>query len=145
LRGYYQELFSPKELATGGFVILILITCVFTFIMGCGGEGATSSGQATPLVPSPDVITDQPTIIDVALIDTSRAWATDRIGKELYRIDNGAPVQKRAPEFGGKTYLSFVNQRTGFAFDQVGFCCTRKMVEKAGTVRQRQPTSLFTG
>lgn len=106
--------------ATGGFAILILITCVFTFIVGCGGGGATSSGQATHLVPSPDVIPNQPTIADVAFVDTSYAWATDRIGKELYRIDNGAAVQKRTPAFGGKTYLSFVNSSTGFAFAYSG-------------------------
>ncbi len=101
--------------ATGGFAILILITCVFTFIVGCGGEGATSSGQAAH-VPSPDVIPNQPTIADVAFIDTSFAWATDLRGKAMYRIDNGAPVQKRTPDFGGKTYLSFVNRSMGFAF-----------------------------
>src|SRR5215217_828047 len=115
-----QDINAGTKRARCSFVIPVLISSVFALIVACSGEVVTNSGQAARLVSSPDVISNRPTIADVAFIDTSYAWATDHSGKALYHIDNGAPVRKRATDFEGKTFLSFINQHTGFAFAYSG-------------------------
>jgi hypothetical protein len=65
---------SMTARTTSGLVVLILLSSVFTLIVGCGGEGATSSGQAAHLKPGPEDTVYLPGIADVAFIvlETSR-------------------------------------------------------------------------
>src|SRR3569832_2799906 len=97
------------------FGLLILFGLAFTLI----GSGNRKAGthQAAPLDSDPESYPRYtPSIVDVAFIDSSHAWAVDLSGNTLYRIDNGVAVRKRVTDFKGNTFLSFVNRNTGFAF-----------------------------
>lgn len=107
---------SRTARTTCGFVVLILLSSVFTFIVGCGGEGATSSGQASHLEPGTEDTVYLPGIADVAFIDSSHAWAINQKGTALYEVRESAPPRKHATEFGSRPLISFVDQKTGFAF-----------------------------
>ena len=102
----HQELFSTKEIAmkqhginsataraTCGFVVLILLNSVFTFIVGGGGQGATSSGQAAHLEPGTGDTVYLPGIADVTFIDSSHAWAINQQGTALYEVRESASVE----------------------------------------------------
>src|ERR1041385_1574496 len=102
--------------ATAGFAILILITCVFTFIVGRGGEGATSSGQAALLEPGTDDVVYRPGIADVAFVDSSYAWAINQAGTTLYQIDKGTSPRKQATKLGRRPLLSFIIPKKGLRF-----------------------------
>jgi len=126
---HHQQLFSPKEIAMNqpginsgtaraicGFVGLILLSSVFTLIVGCGGEGATRSGQAAHLEPGTEDTVYLPGIADVAFIDSSHAWAINQKGTVLYEVRESASPRKQATKFGSRPLLSFVTPKTGFAF-----------------------------
>ena len=111
-----QRTNSTTARATCGFVVLILLSAVFTLIVGCGGEVATSSGQAAHVGPGTEDIVPLPGIADVAFIGSSQAWAIDQRGTALYDVRESASPRKQATEFGSRPLLSFVDQKTGFAF-----------------------------
>ena len=111
-----QQTNSTTARAACGFVVLILVSAVFTLIVGCGGEGATSSGQAAQLEPGTDDPVYLPGIADVAFIGSSHAWAIDQRGTALYEVRESASPRKQATEIGGRPLISFVDQKTGFAF-----------------------------
>lgn len=101
---------------TWGFVVLILLSSVFTLIVGCGGEGATSSGQAAHLEPGTEDIVQLPGIADVAFVNSSQAWAINQRGTTLYHVGDGTSPRKQTTDLGRRPLISFVDQKTGFAF-----------------------------
>ena len=107
---------SGTARAACGFVVLILLSSVFTLIVGRGGEGATSSGQASHSKPGTEDIVYLPGIADVAFIDSSHAWAIDQKGTTLYQVEEGTSARKHATDFGRRPLLSFVTPKKGFAF-----------------------------
>ena len=107
---------SGTARATCGFVVLILLSSAFTLIVGRGGDVATSSGQAAPVEPDGNNDLYPRGIADVAFIDGSHAWAIDQKGTALYQLKEGASPRKQATNFGGRPLISFVDQKTGFAF-----------------------------
>src|SRR5262249_39964082 len=106
---------SGTARTTGSFVILILFSAVFTFILGCCGEVATSSGQAAHVEPGTEDFVYLPGIADVAFIDSSHAWAIDQ-GGTLYHVAEGRSPRKQTTNFGRRPVISFIDHKTGFAF-----------------------------
>lgn len=98
---------------TRSFLICLVFSFVLTPIAGCSRE--ISKIPAQPHLNS-DQDYEKPVIADVAIIDSSDVWASVVSGTALYHADNGASLRKQATDFGGKTLLSFVDHRTGFAF-----------------------------
>jgi len=99
------------------FLVLALFSFVFTLSVGCSREVATRPDQTARLASDSKNDPYEPNIGDVVFIDTSEAWALDRRGTALYRIDEGTALRKQATDFGGgKTLISFVDRKTGFAF-----------------------------
>ena len=87
---------------------------VFTLIAGRNHELATS--PPTPVQSDSDPNgSGLPDIADLAWIDSTDAWVTDRHGT-LYHTSDGTSFRKQAMKFGAKTLLSFIDRKTGFAF-----------------------------
>jgi photosystem II stability/assembly factor-like uncharacterized protein len=95
--------------------LLCLFSLAVTLVVGGSREAPKSPAQDAHLNPAPENSYER-AIADVSFIGSTDVWASEFSGTALYHIDNELSPRKQATDFGGKTFLSFINRRTGFAF-----------------------------